>query len=137
MTFAIFGVSIDAKNFKSCKQCGKVIETPPKKGLRQDESDSWGDKFRSATSVEKNWSNISANEDDFDDSRIVNGWKARYNRGFMVLIRNIDPEEPEAYETCAGSLINDRFVLTAGHCVCLAEPHQSNVRCDWETGELQ
>ena len=120
--FLIFGVFIDAK---FCKECGKVKEQPPKKVLRQDESDPWSDKYRPAMSVEKNWSNISSNE---DDSRIVNGWRAKYPRGFLVLIRAYDPKDKDNTESCGGSLINNRFVLTAAHCIC-SNDESSNVYC--------
>ena len=65
--FLLFGVFIDAK---LCPRiCGRVKEK-----VRQDEINPWGEKYRSAMPVDKKWSNISSNEDDFDDSRIVNGW---------------------------------------------------------------
>ena len=107
--FLLFGTFIDANNW-GCKQCGKVKEHRTKKSFDQDESDPWGEKYRSAMSVDKKWSNISSNEEDFDDSRIVNGWRAKSQRGFIVLIRSVDPKDPEAYETCGGSLINNQFV---------------------------
>ena len=43
------------------------------------------------------------------DPRIVNGYNAP-DRGFMVLLRANNPEDPEGYETCGGALINNRYV---------------------------
>ena len=48
-----------------------------------------------------------------EGTRIVNGYDVN-DRGFVVLIRAISPEDPEAYETCGGALINSLYVLTAG-----------------------
>ena len=41
--------------------------------------------------------------------RIVNGYDAP-DRGFMVLLRAINRDDPEGYETWGGALINNRYV---------------------------
>ena len=68
------------------------------------------------------------------DKRIVNGYSVK-DRGFLTLIRAYYPENEELYESCGGTLINDLYILTAGHCVC-NQQSSTNVPCDLY-GELQ
>ena len=68
------------------------------------------------------------------NNRIVNGYSVK-DRGFVTLIRAYDPNDKEFYESCGGTLINDLYILTAGHCVCM-QNSDSNVECSYY-GELK
>ena len=133
--FLLFGVFTDAKECR--RECGRVENILEREKIQEEETDEWGDRHRSAKSVNKKRLKRSSNDDVsgvHDNTRIVGGHPVS-DRGFLVLLRAYDPEDHENYETCGGALLNNRYILTAGHCVCL-QNENSNVYCNYD-GELQ
>ena len=51
------------------------------------------------------------------EGRIVHGYTPASNRGPLVLL-HVHNKLFEHVNTCTGSVLNDRFVITAAHCAC-------------------
>merc|ERR1719447_1875157 len=67
------------------------------------------------------------------DDRIVGGYSASNNKPWIVKLMG----KKKAF-SCGGTLINKRYVLTAGHCVCPFDPQNyPELACNKNEGTVK
>jgi len=67
------------------------------------------------------------------DQRIVGGYSASENKPWIVKIMG-----KKKVMSCGGTLINKRYVLTAGHCVCPSDPQKfPELACSKNEGKVK
>jgi len=98
---------------KQACQCAKVPEEDTTEWERKHDSGKWTEQHRRFKRKAKNSTKADNNDDTEDDDRIVGGYDVKINKPWVVRLWWLKQDF-----LCGGALINKRFVLTAGHCVC-------------------
>jgi len=65
---------------------------------------------------------------DYADERIIGGEDVKNSNPWFVYIR-IQPRTTTATLRCGGTLLNQRWALTAAHCFCDVKLEEKNMRC--------